>query len=98
MRNTQKLEQARQRLTAAIEPSQAGAADAAEQEVRLAEYRLLRGGREDLAYRLADALDDGAASPAARREIREVAAKIDAELSPAVAAEPFSLASDGGER
>ena len=104
MRNTDRLEAARMSLTAAVTRSHAAGdtADAdgrATQEHALAaDMRLRRGGREDLAERVAAVLDDDVTTAAARHELRTVAQKIDAELAPAVSTASFVPASDGGER
>ena len=63
-----------------------------------ADLRLRRGGREDLGDRVASVLDGDVTTAAARRELREVAQLIDAELSPDVSTASFVPASDGGER
>ena len=104
MRNTDRLAGARMSLTAALTRSKAArhpndAEGIATQEHALAaDLRLRRGGREDLACRVATVLDGDVTSSDARRELREVAQKIDAELSPDVSTRSFIPASDGGER
>ena len=103
MRNTQRLEAARMSLTAAVTRSQA-AADPNDAEGRAtaehvfgAELKLRQGGRPDLARRLEGVLTDDVTTTAARRELREVAQKIDAELDADVTTASFVVASDGGE-
>jgi len=101
-RNAQKLGRAKQSLIDALDASRAGtpgdaAAHAAKRGVFAAELRLRRAGREDLGVRLA-AVDDAVTSAACRRELRQVASKIDAEIEPGVETAGFRPASDGGER
>ena len=98
MRNTRKLERAKQQLVSALEPARDGDADAAAVATRSAEYALIRGGREDLGHRLGQAVDDAPVTdPATRREMREVAQLLEGELDPAVDTPGFRRASDGGE-
>ena len=103
MRNTQRLEAARMSLTAAVTRSQAAADPndaegcATQQHVFGAELKLRQGGRPDLARRLEGVLTDDVTTTAARRELREVAQKIDAELDADVTTASFLVASDGGE-
>ena len=103
MRNTQRLEAARMSLTAAVTRSQAAAGPhdaegcATQQHVFGAELKLRQGGRPDLARRLEGVLTDDVTTTAARRELREVAQKIDAELDADVTTASFVVASDGGE-
>jgi len=100
--NTTTLGRAKQSLIDALDASRAGtpgdaAAHAAARGVFAAELRLRRAGREDLGVRLA-AVDDAVTSAACRRELRQVASKIDAEIEPGVETAGFRPASDGGER
>lgn len=96
-RNTQKLGRAKQQLVDALDAARCDDPAAAACTLRLAEYTLLRHGREDLGHRLGQAVDDGDVTDAAtRREIREVAQKLDAELEPGIETPGFRRASDGG--
>ena len=104
MRNTDRLKAARMSLTAAVTRSQA-ASDPNDAEGRAtaehalaADLRLRRGGREDLACRVASVCDGDLTTPAARTELREIVQLIDAELEPDVTTASFVPASDGGER
>ncbi|UXF50949.1 MAG: hypothetical protein HQRvContig03_8 [Haloquadratum phage sp.] len=94
MTNLTRVEQARQSLAAAVTRSTA----AASEHLFAAERNLRRGGREDLGHRLGAVVDDAdVTTSAARTEMRGVMSKIDAELSPEVAATTaFRAASDGG--
>lgn len=102
MRNTNRLEAARMSLTAAVTRSHAADTEhdpegrATQEHALAADLRLRRGGREDLGDRVAQVLDDDVTTAAARREFREVAQQIDAELSPAVSTDSFRPASGGG--
>lgn len=104
MRNTEQLKNARMSLTAAVTRSHAAhhpkdAEGRATQEHALAaDLRLRRGGREDLGDSVADVLDGDVTTADARKELREIAQKIDAELEPDVFTHSFVPASDGGER
>lgn len=63
-----------------------------------AELKLILDGRRDLARRLEAVVTRDMTTPAARRELREVAQLIDAELEPSVSTDSFRAASDGGAR
>jgi len=73
-----------------------------ESEARLyahdAEMKLILDGRRDLARRLEAVVTRDMTTAAARRELREVAQLLDAELEPRVSTASFRAASDGGER
>ena len=71
---------------------------ATETHVFAAELKLRQGGRPDLARRLEAQLTGDVTTTAARRELREVAQLLDAELDPTVTTAAFVVASDGGER
>jgi hypothetical protein len=104
MTNLTLVEQARQSLAAAVTRSTAADTEAdpdgraASEHLFAAELKLRKGGREDLGHRLGAVVDDADVTTAdARTEMREVMSKIDAELSPEVAATTaFRAASDGG--
>ena len=104
MTNLTLVEQARQSLAQAVtrstEASHPADPDgrAAREHLFAAELKLRKGGREDLGHRLGAVVDDADVTTAdARAEMREVMSKIDAELSPQVAATTaFRAASDGG--
>ena len=106
MTNLTLVEQARQSLAQAVTRSTAAshAADpdgrAASEHLLAAELKLRKGGREDLGHRLGAVVDDADVTTSeARAEMREVMSKIDAELSPQVAATTaFRAASDGGDQ
>lgn len=93
------VRRARIALSSAANRSHDGNRRAASTHLAAAEMRLRNGGREDLGCRLAAAREDYAAgSSDARRVIREVAQKLDAELEPDVSTASFVAASDGGGR
>jgi len=104
MTNLTLVEQARQSLACAKNRSQDAThpADpdgrAVSEHLFAAELKLRKGGREDLGHRLGAVVDDvDVTTSDARAEMREVMSKIDAELSPQVAATTaFRAASDGG--
>jgi len=102
MTNLTRVEQARQSLAAAVTRSTAASHEAdpdgraASEHLFAAELKLRKGGREDLGHRLGAVVDDDVTTAAARREFREIAQQIDAELSPAVSTDSFRPASDGG--
>jgi hypothetical protein len=109
MSNLSRLEAAQRGLLAAVDTSLkardcANAAQRAdiESEARRAaheaELKLILDGRRELATRLEAVVTRDLTTPAARRELREVAQLLDAELSPAVSTDSFRAASDGGER
>ena len=101
-----RLRRARMSLAQAITRSAAAPAPdtdagrAAAESALAADLRLRRGGREDLGDRVAQVLgdDDDVTSAAARRELRQVAQLVDAELEPSVSTGSFRAASDGGVR
>ena len=104
MINTELLEGARMSLTTAVTRSADAATPgdaeglATQEHVFGAELKLRRGGRPDLARRLEAVLTGDVTTDKARRELREVAQKIDAELAPDVSTASFVPASDGGDR
>ena len=104
MINTDFIEEAKMSLVQAVTRSnEAGSpADrpgrAAQEHLFGAELKLRQGGRPDLATRLEKVLSEDVTSSKARSEMREVAQKLDAELSPDVTTTSFVTASDGGER
>lgn len=99
-----RLRRARMSLAQAITRSAAApdtdAGRAAAESALAADLRLRRGGREDLGDRVAQVLgdDDDVTTAAARRELRQVAQLVDAELEPSVSTGSFRAASDGGVR
>lgn len=109
MSNLTRLEAAQRELLAAVADSHRAAdcrnaaqrADA-ESEARGhahdAELKLILDGRRDLATRLEATVTRDMTTPAARRELREVAQLLDADLSPSVSTASFRAASDGGAR
>lgn len=102
MRNLDLLGAAKQSLTDAINRSSEAKmltdanGHAAETHVFGAELKLRQGGRPDLARRLESVLTDDVTTTEARRELRTVAQKLDAELDPDVSTASFVPASDGG--
>ncbi|MDB2226181.1 hypothetical protein PM023_16160 [Halorubrum ezzemoulense] len=106
MTNLTLVEQARQSLAAAVTRSTEANHEsdpdgrAASEHLFAAESKLRKGGREDLGHRLGAVVDDADVTTSeARTEMREVMSKIDAELSPKVAATTaFRAAGDGGGR
>ncbi|RAW44073.1 hypothetical protein DQW50_16245 [Halorubrum sp. 48-1-W] len=97
MTNLDRVEAARQSLTTAVTRSREQDRATAETRVFSAELKLRQGGRPDLARRLEATLTGDVTTASARRELREVAQLLDAELSPDVDG-AFIVASDGGER
>jgi len=104
MRNTQILGRAKQSLTDAINRSCDARlladpdGQAAKTHAFAAELKLRRGGRPDLARRLEAVLTGDVTTTEARRELRTLAQKLEAELDPNVNTASFVPASDGGER
>jgi len=109
MSNLSRLEAAQRELLAAVDTSlkardcrnAAQRADI-ESEARAAaheaELKLILDGRRELATRLEAVVTRDMTTAAARRELREVAQLLDAELEPRVSTASFRAASDGGER
>jgi len=95
MTNTTDLGTAGQRLTAALEASRDGAAEAAACRLFAAELTLRKAGREDLAYALPDAARVDMTAGKTRQAIREVRSEVAAAVPASVA---FTAASDEGAR
>lgn len=104
MRNTDRLKAAKQSLVAGVTRSYEAKHEyddegrATQTHVFGADLRLRRGGRHDLAQRVAAVLEEDVTTTEARAEMREIAQLIDAELAPDVSLDSFKPASDGGER
>ena len=109
MSNLSRVEAAQRGLLAAVDTSlkasrcrNAAQRRAIESEARRAaheaELKLILEDRRDLARRLEAVVTRDLTTPAARRELREVAQLIDADLSPRVSTASFRAASDGGAR
>jgi thiamine monophosphate synthase len=109
MSNLSRLEAAQRGLLAAVDTSlkasrcrnaaqRADIESAARAAAHEAELKLILEDRRDLATRLEAVVTRDMTTPEARRELREVAQLLDAELSPAVSTDSFRAASDGGAR